>query len=181
MNRKKWTLLIIIILIIIAYIFLSQSKDDLDLMEKQISKYIKAKQSVLIYNATIIDNHELMSYIQKDGDKYQQVGYAHFIINNKGKYELLNVVKPDKIIEKASDVIIYEFLNLNLENPNLSTNPSIFIISNNPNLARIERIMNNGDSQQKEVINNPSISFFNEGNDKVIEYNLYNQNGDLIK
>jgi len=181
MKMKKWTFLIIIMFIIIAYIFLSQPKDDITLMEKQISKYIKAKQSVLIYNAINIDNHELMSYIKKDGDKYQQVGYAHFTINNKGKYELLNVVRPDKIIEKASDIIVYEFSKLNLEVPNLSTNLSIFIISNNPNLAKIERIMNNGDNQQKEVNSNPSISFFYENNDKVAEYNFYNQNGDLIK
>ncbi len=181
MKRKKWTFLIIIMFIIIVYIFLSQPKDNIAILEKQISKYIKAKESVLIYNAIIIDNHKLMSYIQKDGDKYKQVGYAHFIKNNKGKYELLNVIVPDKIIEKASDIIVYEFSKLNLEVPKLSTNLSIFIISNNHNLAKIERIMNNGDSQQKEVNCNPSISFFNEGNEKVAEYNFYNQNGDLIK
>lgn len=180
MKRKKWIFLIIIVFIIIAYIFLTQPKDDIALMEKQISKYIKAEQAVLIYNAIIIDNHELISYIQKDGDKYQQVGYAHFIINNNGKYELLNVVRPDKIIEEASDITVYEFSKLNLEVPDLSTNLSTFIISNNPNLAKIERIINDGNIQQKEVNGNPSISFFNEGND-VAEYNFYNPNGDLIK
>ncbi len=181
MKRKKWTILIIIIFIIISYIFLTQPKDDIAKMEKQISKYIQAKQSVLIYNAINVDNHKLMSYVQKDGDKYQQVGYAHFIRNNKGKYELIDVARPDRIIEHASDIIEYEFSELNLEVPNLSTNLSTFIISNNPNLAKIERIMNDGDIQQKEVNSNPSISFFSKGNDKVAEYNFYNQNGDLIK
>ncbi len=109
MNRKRWFFLITIIIIIVGYIILLQSKDDITKMEKQISKHIKAKQLVLIYNATYIDNHRYMSYIGGEGDKYQQVGYAHFLIKN------------------------------------------------------------------------PSISFFNEENENVIEYNFYNQDGVLIK
>lgn len=177
MKRKGWAFLIIIMLIIIAYIFLSQPKNDIAQIEKQISKSIKSKGSVLIYNVIIADNHELMSYIQRDGDKYEQVGYAHFV-RNKGKYELLNVIKPDKVIEKASDITIYEFSHLNLEISEIPT--SIFVISNNPNLAKIERIMNDRKVQLKEVRSNPSITFFNEGNDKVIEYHFYNQDGGIF-
>lgn len=177
MNRKRLAFLITMIIIIVGYIILVQPKDDITKMEKQISKHIKAKQSVLIYNATHIDNHRYMSYIQRDGDEYQQVGYAHFITNNQGKYELLDIIKPDKVVEKASDITIFEFFKSN----NISENSDIFIISNNPDLAKIERVMNNGETQQKEVDKNPSISFFYEDNGNVIEYYFYNQDGALIK
>jgi len=181
MNRKRWFFLITIIIIIVGYIILVQPKDDITKMEKQISKHIKAKQLVLIYNATYIDNHRYMSYIEGEGDKYQQVGYAHFLINNQGKYEHLDIIKPDKVIEKAKDIAIFELFKLNLEDYNILVNSDIFIISNNPDLAAIERVMNDGETQQKKVDKNPSISFFNEENENVIEYNFYNQDGVLIK
>ncbi len=187
MKNKKWIFSIVIIFILIAYVFLSRPRDNIALMEKLISKHIKTKQSVTLYNATVIDNHRLVSYILKDAERYQEVGYAHFRINSKGKYELLNLIEPDKIIEKASDITIYEFSQLKSEFSQLITNDfsintSLFIISNNPQLVKIERIMTNGEIQQKEVSTNPSISFFHDLDEyNKAEYKFYNKNGDIIK
>ena len=42
----------------------------------------------------------------------------------------------------------------------VSINTSLFIISNNPKLSMIERIIGNGETRKKEINVNPSISFF---------------------
>ena len=187
MKNKKWISAIIMIFILIIYIVMYRPKDDLALMEKLISKHINTNQSIILYNAINIDNHSLMSYILSSKDKYQGIGYAHFKINNKGKYELLNVIEPEKITEKASDITIYEFYRLieefsKLITNEVSINTSLFIISNNPKLNMIERIMSNGKTQKKEVNINPSISFFDDLDDNnTVEYNFYNKNGDVIK
>lgn len=166
---------------------MSRPQDDGTLMVKLISKHINNGQSITLYNAINVDNHSLVSYILSSKDKYQGVGYAHFIINNKGKYELLDIIEPDKIIEKASDITIYEFYKLSEEFSKFITNEvsigsSLFIISNNPQLSRIERVMDNGEIQKKEIDVNPSISFYDyfDDNSKV-EYNFYNESGDIIK
>lgn len=187
MKNKKWIIAIIIIFILTIYVVMSRPQDDGTLMVKLISKHINNGQSITLYNAINVDNHSLVSYILSSKDKYQGVGYAHFIINNKGKYELLDIIEPDKIIEKASDITIYEFYKLSEEFSKFITNEvsigsSLFIISNNPQLSRIERVMDNGEIQKKEIDVNPSISFYDyfDDNSKV-EYNFYNESGDIIK
>lgn len=186
MKNKKLiitiTMIFILVIIFAIYILMFRPQNDLAVMEKLISKHIKTNQSVTIYNATHINNHRLMSYILIGQDKYQGVGYAHFKINDKSKYELLNVFEPDEIIEKASDITIYEFSNLIIDE--VPINKRLFIISNNPELSRIERIMENGEIRETEVNTNPisEISFFNDLDDNyTVEYNFYNKNGDIIK
>ncbi len=56
-----------------------------------------------------------------------------------------------------------------------------FIISNNPELSRIERIRDNGEIQNKEINVNPSISFFDDLDNNKAEYNFYNESGDIIE
>jgi hypothetical protein len=187
MKNKKWLIAIIVIFILIIYVVISRPQDDGTLKVKLISRHINTDQSITLYNAIIVDNHSLVSYILSSKDKYQGVGYAHFKKNNKGKYELLNVIEPDKITEKASDITIYEFYKLTEEFSKLFTKEvligsSLFIISNNPQLNRIERIMDNGEIQKKEIDVNPSISFYDDFDDNSkVEYNFYNENGDSIK
>lgn len=187
MKNKKWIIAIIMIFIFTIYVVMSRPQDSITLMEKLISKHIDTNQSIIIYNQIKVDNHNLVSYILSSKDKYQGVGYAHFKINNKGKYELLNVIEPDKITEKTRDITIYEFYKLREEFSSLTTNEvsintSLFIISNNPKLSMIERIMGNGETKKKEVNVNPSISFFDDLDDtSKAEYNFYNENGDIIK
>lgn len=153
MKNKKWIIAIIMILILTIYVVMFRPQDDISLMGKLILKHINSNQSITIYNATIVDNSKLVSYILSSQDKYQGVGYAHFKINSKGKYELLNVIEPDKITEKASDITIYEFYKLGEEliTNKVSINASLFIISNNPELSMIERIIGNGETQKKEI------------------------------
>jgi hypothetical protein len=184
MKNKKWIIAIIMISILTIYVVMSRSQDNITNMEKQISKHIDSNQSITIYNATIGENSKLVSYILSRKDKYQGVGYAHFKINNKGKYELLNVIEPNKITEKASEITIYEFYKYREEliTNEDSINTSLFIISNNPKLSMIERIMGNGETQKKEINVNPSISFFDDLDDNnKAEYNFYDENGDIIK
>ncbi len=187
MKNKKWILLTAVICILVFCFFKSRPQDTIALMENMISKHIKAKHSIMVYNQIVIDNHRLVSYVQEGKEGYQEVGYAHFILNDKGKYKLHNIVESDKIIEKGKDITIYEFSKLELEFSHLtksdfSIGKSLFIISNNPQLAKIERIMDNGEIQVKEVAINPYISFFDDldGNSKT-EYYFYDKNGDIIE
>lgn len=55
---------------------------------------------------------DLGPYILKNAEEYQKVGYGLFKLNNKGNYELLNLIDADMITEKAHDITIYEFSNL---------------------------------------------------------------------
>lgn len=189
MKNKKWIIPIIMIFILIIYIVMSRPKDDLALMEKLISKHLNTNQSLVLYNSINVDNHSLMSYILSSKDKYQGVGYAHFKVGDNGKYELLNIVQPDKTTEKASDITIYEFSKLKEEFSELITDEvkiskSLFVISNNPELSRFERIMENGEIAEIPVDSNPipGISFFNDlGDNNIVGYNFYNKNGDIIK
>ncbi len=184
MKNKKWIIATIMIFILTIYVVMSRPQDDITLMGKLISRHIDSNHSITIYNAIVVDEHKLVSYILSSEDKYEGVGYAHFQINNKGKYELLNVIEPDKITEEARDITIYEFHKLREElvTNQLSINPNLFIVSNNPKLSMIERIMGNGGTQKKEINIDPSISFFDDLDDSdKVEYNFYNENGDIIK
>ena len=187
MKNKKWIIAITMAFILTIHFVMSRPQDNITLREKLISKHINTNQSITLYNVIINDNHSFVSYIISSKDKYQGVGYAHFIINNKGNYELLNVIEPDKITEKASDITIYEFYKLREEyskhiTNEVSINSSSFIISNNPKLSRIERIMENGEIQKIEININPTIVFFHDLDDyNKVDYDFYNENGDIIK
>lgn len=182
MKNKKWYFSIfvtVILIVCISIVIISRPKNDIDSMEKMISKRIRTNKTVMIYNAIVIDDYELVSYILKDSQEYQKVGYAHFIINRNGNYELINVIDADKTTKKAHDITAYEFSQLELED--FSTNTT-FIISNNPKLAKIERISKNGEIQIKEVTTNPFIVFFEDSDgDLKAKYNFYDRDGNIIK
>ena len=161
MKNKKHSLLISMIFTLIVYIsiiIISRPKNDITSIEKIISKQIKTNKTIIAYNSNVSDNHELVSYIIKDEQGYQKVGYAYFNINRNGNYELINVIDADKTTKKANDITIYEFSQLKVGNTTLPT--QLIIISNNTDLAKIERITENAEIQVKDVINNPSINFF---------------------
>ncbi len=186
MKNKKWILAISMIVVLIIYVVVSRPQDAMTSMEKLISKNINTNQSITIYNSIGIDNHRLVSYILSSKDELQGVGYAHFKVNNKGKYELLSIIEPDITAEKSSNITIYEFNKLREELSELITNEvsintSLFIISNNPELSRIERIRDNGEIQNKKINVNPSISFFDDLDNNKAEYNFYNESGDIIE
>lgn len=182
MKNKKWLFLLFIIFILIvclSIVIMSRPKNDIASIEKMISKRIRTNKTVMLYNEIVIDDHRLISYILKDAQEYQKVGYAHFRINRDGIYELINVIDEDKITKKVHDITIYEFSQLKAGD--FSTT-SVFVISNNPQLAKIERIMDNGEIQVKEVITNPSASFFDESDGDINAiYNFYDKSGDIIK
>lgn len=186
MKIKKWFLFIAIIFVLGAYVFYSRHQDEVTTMEKMISKHIKTKEIVTIYNAINVDDYSLVSYIIEGKNRYEKVGYAMFILDSKGNYELLNIVEPDRVIEMADDITIYEFLNLKSQFPQVnrddfSINPSVFIISNNPKLAKIGRKMENGEIEYNEVVASPSISFFYDLDEvNNIKYNFYDERGILL-
>lgn len=186
MKNKKLiiaiTVIFILAIIFTIYTLRFRPQNDLILMEELISKHIKTNQSVTIYNETHVNNYRLVSYILMAEDRYKGVAYALFKINHKGKYELINVFEADKVTEKASDITIYQFPNFIIDEVKISR--SLFIISNNPELSRFERIMENGEIAETPVDSNPipGISFFNDlDNNIIVEYNFYNKNGDIIK
>lgn len=187
MKSKKWFILIFIIFILITYFVVSRPKYDIDIIQKLISKHINADKTVELFNMTVVVNHQLVSYTLKDSKGYKEVGYAHILYNSKNKYEVLNIIEPDKIIEKSGDINLYEFSNLksefsSLELGEFTINTSVFIISNNPELAKVERITPNGDIQEKIINSNPSISFFDVlDENNQIEYKFYNKDGNIIK
>lgn len=191
MKNKKWIfiiMLISIIFILIAYNFYSRRPQGYSTsMEKLISKHIKTRKPIIIYNAIVIDDHHFVSYILEGQKGYQEVGYAHVRTNSDGKDELINIIKPDKTTEVAKDITIYEFSRLKSEISHLITsdytiNTKVFVISNNPELLKIERIINKKEIQTEEIRTNPSITFFDDlDEDNKVEYNFYNKNEEIIK
>lgn len=158
----------------------SRPKSDIALMEKMISKRIKTNKRVIAYNTIVADNYRLVSYIVEDVQEYKNVGYARFKISRNGNYELINVIDADKVTKKAHDITVYEFSQLKAGD--FSINKNLFVISNNPELSKIERIMDNGEIQAKEIITNPSISFWGDlDEDTKAKYNFYNKDGKIIK
>ena len=183
MTSKKsiFSIFVIFILIVcISIVIMSRPKNDIASREKMISEQIRTNETVMIYNAIVVDDYRLSSYILKDVEKYQKVGYALFRMNRDGKYELISVIDADKTTNKAHNISLYEFSQLKAGG--FPINPSLFVISNNPQLAIIERIMDNGEIQIKEVTDNPSISFFQylDENSKA-KYNFYDKNGDILR
>ena len=183
MTSKKsiFSIFVIFILIVcISIVIMSRPKNDIASREKMISEQIRTNETVMIYNAIVVDDYRLSSYILKDVEKYQKVGYALFRMNRDGKYELISVIDADKTTNKAHNISLYEFSQLKAGG--FPINPSLFVISNNPQLAKIERIMDNGEIQIKEVTDNPSISFFQylDENSKA-KYNFYDKNGDILR
>lgn len=184
MKNKKliFSISLIFILIVCVYIIImSRPQDNITLMEKMISKQIKTKKTVMVYNAIVVDDYELASYIIEDAKGYEKCGYVHFRINKDGKYELIDIIDADKTIKKAPDITVYKFSQLKVGNAILPYTET-FVISNNPKLAKIERIIENGETQIKEITTNPSISFFEDlDGDIKAKYNFYDEYGDIIK
>ena len=187
LEKYKWFIVITFIIIFIMYAVTSRPKDEIALMEKLISKDSNTNQSITIYNEIIIDDHRLVSYILSKKNKYQGVEYAHFKRNSKGKQELLTIIEPSRIIEEVSDISMYEFSNLeeefsNFASDKISIGDSLFIISNNPELSKIEKITDNEEIQEKKINTNPAISFFDPvDKDNRVEYKFYNKNGEIIE
>ncbi len=172
--------MIFILIVCISIVIISRPKSNIASMEKMISKRIKTNKTVMVYNGTVIDDYRLVSYILKDPQEYQKVGYAQFRINRNGNYELINVIDADKTTKKAHDITVYEFSQLKVGDFSITTN--LFVISNNPKLAKIERMMDNGEIQAKEVITNSSISFFEDSDGDIkAKYNFYDKSGHIIK
>lgn len=191
MKKKGWLIGITAIFILIIYFLMSQEQDGINRMEKLISEEIKSNGSITIYNDTHIDDYRLVSYIKGNKTKYDKIGYAHLIIDSKGKYELLNIIQADKITEQANNIKLYEFYNLEEKFLKFATDKvasdvtigrSLFIVSNNNKLSRIDRIMDRGEIQVIDINTSPSINFFDDLNSvNKVKYEFYNENGDIIK
>lgn len=159
---------------------MSRPQNDIASMEKMISKQIKAKETVIAYNMDVVDDYRLVGYLIEDEQKYEEFGFALFEMNKKGNYKLVNVIDPDKIAKEIDDIIVYEFSQFKLGD--FSQPRQLVIISNNSQLARIERINENGEIQIKEVTNNPSISFFEDLDGGLdAKYNFYDKGRNIIK
>lgn len=183
MKNKKWIFLLFVVFILIVYIsivFMTHPKNDIASREKMISKRIKTNETVMIYNSIVGDDYRLSSYVLKGEEEYQKAGYGHFRKNRDGNYELIDIIDADTVTKEAHDIILYEFSELKVGNFPIET--TLFIISNNPKLAKIEQIMDNGEIQIKEITENPSITFFQylDKNSKV-KYKFYDKNGDILR
>lgn len=187
MKNKKWGILIIFAVIALIYVIISRPKDDIVAIEKLILKEIGRDHSVTLYHEIVIDNHSLVSYIQSKDDKYQAVEYAHFTLNDKGNYELLDRIEADRIYEVANAITLFEFSNLqeaakDITTDPVSIDPNLFVLSNNPKLSRIDRTMENGEVEEKKIDTNPAILLYdNEDTDKNVEYKFYDKNGARIE
>lgn len=186
MKSKNWVFAIITTFILIMYFFISSPRDNIASMEKMISRELKTEHKVTIFNTIIINDYRLTSYVLENVDKYEKVGYVCFRLNNNGNYELINLIDADDITEKADNIFVYEFSKINeylsSQIIDFSIGKSSFVISNNSQLAKIERIIDNGEIQTKIIDINPSIIFFQDldgGNKK--EYKFYDKKGNVIK
>lgn len=182
MKKKKWIFILFIIFILVVCISIKSrfgSKSDIDTMEKLISNQIRTDETVIIDTMDVMNEHRLVCYILENDQFYQKVGYADFKINKKGSYELIKVVDADKVSKLTQDIALYQFTQFKVEDYLISTN---IVISNNPQLAKVEQIIENRVVQTKEISNNPSISIF-EDLDRTLKakYKCYDKSGGVIQ
>jgi hypothetical protein len=182
MKKKKLIFSISTIFVLIVCIFIvitSGPKNDITAMEKLISKRIRTNKTVVIYSMNVIYEHRLVSYVIEDAQVYQKAGYADFIINKDGNYELINVIDADKVTKITHDIALYQFSPFKIEDYLTTTN---FVMSNNPQLAKIEQIMDNEVVCTKEISNNPSITFFDDLDGTIkVKYKFYDKSGGIIQ
>lgn len=206
--RNKNSIFILIIIIILAFVLSSclKNQSELEVMESLISNYVNSNESVTAYHEIIIDNQSLVGFIVEDKNGYQDLNYAHFI-SKDNRTDILNIIEADKTIEIEEDIKLYEFSNLESDFIEINENDlrihvfksndptdetlytaddieigtSTFILSNNSNLKKVEKIKANGEVNEKEVKENPSIVFFgNIGEDKEAKYKFYDTRGNII-
>lgn len=182
MKNKKLIILVSAIVVLVACAFIvimTRPKNDIEAMERMIEKRTRTNDTVMMYNMTVIDDHRLASYTLEDAQSYKKVGYAHFIINKDSNYELIDVIDADKITKKTDDITVYEFSEMKVGDYLTTTN---FVTSNDPQLAKVERIIENGEIQTKEVTTNPAICFFDDLDGPVkSNYIFYDKDGNIIK
>lgn len=181
MKNKKVIILVSAIVVLLACIIviMTRSKNDIEAKERMIKRQIRTNDTVMVYNEIVIDNHRLDSYTVEDEKSYKKVGYAHFILNEKNNYELVEVIDADKITRITDDIMVYEFLEMKVEGFSTTLN---FVISNDPQLAKVERVIENGETQIKEVTTNPAICFFDDLDHPVrSEYIFHDKDGNIIK
>ena len=190
MKIKNWAFVIITAFILIVYGLISSPRDEITSMKNIISRELKTKNTVTIINTIVINDYRLTSYVLKDADEYEKAGYVYFRINNSGNYELISLIDADNITEKVDNIFVYEFSELDeyississIIMEDYSVGKSYFIISNNSQLAKIERIIDNGEIQTKIIDNNPSITFFRDlEGENTEEYIFYDKKGSVIK
>ncbi|WP_409228929.1 hypothetical protein [Gudongella sp. SC589] len=165
MKIKNWAFVIITAFILIVYGLISSPRDEITSMKNIISRELKTKNTVTIINTIVINDYRLTSYVLKDADEYEKAGYVYFRINNSGNYELISLIDADNITEKVDNIFAYEFSELDenissIIKEDYSVGKSSFIISNNSQLAKIERIIDNGEIQTIIIDNNPLLLFF---------------------
>lgn len=187
MKIKYWVFAMITTFILIMYCFISSPRDMITSMEKMVSRELKTKHTVTLFNTIVINDYRLTSYVLKNVDEYEKVGYVCFRLNNNGNYELINLIDADNITEEADNIFVYEFSKLDEYISSIiidvsSVGKSSFIISNNSQLAKIKRIMDNGEIQTKKIDINPSIVFFKDlDGENIKEYIFYDKKGSVIK
>lgn len=189
MRNNKFSISIIILLVILLSIGCSvsnKSKAYTDVVEELIKKELKTRKKITVYNSIVVDDHSFDSFILEDNGIYDEVGYIHFKRDNNGKYEVIEIIKPDKVEEKAEGIRSYEFLGLKEAISLITTDDSlarnsIFLISNNPELDKIERVIDNAETYTIEVDTNPYIGFFEDLDvDNKIEYIFYNKEQEIM-
>jgi hypothetical protein len=159
---------------------MSRPKDEIDSMEKMILQEIKTKETVTVYRMSVVYDYRVVGYLIQDEEKYKKYGFALFKIDKKGKCKLLNIIDADKTTKETADITVYEFSQFKLGD--FLQPRQLVIMSNNSQLARIERIIENGEIQIKKVTDHPSISFFEDlDSDLKEKYNFYDKGGNLIK
>lgn len=158
---------------------INRPKTDIDIMAKMISKHIKTKEPIIIYNMTVYHDYRLTGYVIGNEDRYKEFGYAVFTIGKDYKYKLVDVIEPDKTTIITSDIVVYEFSKIEFGD---YADKKLAIMNNSPNLSKVEVILENGETKIKEVNSTPSVIVFEDIDVNLeLEYYLYGKNGDVIE
>lgn len=178
---KKLIYVILIIILFSAWIvkLISRSESDKALMEKMIAKQIKTKKPVILYNLWVLENYRLAGYVIGDEDKYEKFSFVVFNLNQEGDYEIIDVIEPYKTINEAADITVYEFSQIKIGD--FLVDRQLAIMNNNPNLSKVELIVENGESQIQEVYSIPEVIIFEDLDENWdLEYKLYDKYGNTI-
>jgi hypothetical protein len=148
------------------------------LIEKELSKLYGNGIQIKIFDTYEIYNNEIVGFTINENKK---CGFAVMKRNRNSRYKLICVVRPKKLITRATD-IFYEYITLNDEKYELGAACYIVVLSMNDKFSKIKMVIDDREPIYKEIKTTPSLTVLEYpiGTSKA-EILFYDRLGNLIE
>lgn len=149
--------------------------NDLHDIETIVSNQFEQNCKIEIFDVVVIDPCKVAGFT----DAQKNLGYALFIDQGNAEY-IYRSFHIEHSDAESGQQIVYDSFKYRQDDDNRRT--MIVILSNDPDLARIDQIINNSEIRTITVSKNPSLTLFTEELSDPYEaiYHFYNNEGGLI-